>query len=60
MSIKALELIVIGFAAIMNFIASIVIFVDVIRKEVDKEWLIPSFLFFGSAICWIIVLTYYL
>lgn len=51
-----LELIVIIFAAIMNFIAGIIIFVDVINKEVDKKWLIPSFLFLGSAICWIIVL----
>lgn len=54
--LKLLELIVVGFAVIINFIASIIIFIDVIKKEVDKIWLIPSFLFFGSAICWVIVL----
>ena len=51
-----LELIAIIFAIVMNFLAGIIIFVDVLNKEVDKKWLIPSFLFLGSAICWIIVL----
>lgn len=49
-----LELITIIFAIVMNFLAGIIIFVDVLNKEADKEWLIPSFLFFSSAICWTI------
>ena len=51
-----LELICIIFAAIMNLMASIIIFIDVIKAEMNLIWLIPSFLFFGSAICWFIVL----
>ena len=50
-----LELIAIIFASIMNFIASIVIFTDIIKIE-EKVWLIFSYLFFLCGIFWFMVL----
>lgn len=50
-----LELIVIIFAAIMNFIASIILFIDIVKIE-EKVWLIFSYLFFICGIFWFMVL----
>ena len=55
--IKVLELICIVFAAIMNLMASIIIFIDVIKDECEKIWLIPDIIFFFSAILWIMCLA---
>lgn len=50
-----LELIAIIFAAIMNFIASIILFIDIVKIE-EKVWLISSYLFFLCGIFWFMIL----
>lgn len=50
-----LELIAIIFAAIMNFIASIILFIDIVKIE-EKVGLIFSYLSFLCGIFWFMVL----